>query len=97
MYTFFQKFSKLEGKSKKVERKKQKLVLMAVLLITSCILGGYVTYFMGRRLVKSIYYIPKENKFELNFFNFFCFNKRVIYKPEEIGFLQKKLRFDSTV
>ena len=51
------------------------------MLFFSAILGASLTILMGRRLVKSISYIPDKNKLEIMQFNALGFNKTRTYDP----------------
>ena len=100
MYSFYisqSKYEKLKNKkSEQAKSKRVKLILLSLLLFSSSILGCYLTYFMGRRLVKTIYYIPESNRFEVNFFSLFCFNKTLSISPEQIYANAQPLKIDST-
>lgn len=91
------KETKTKKEQKEISKIKQKMLFGGIALILCGIFGTYLTMEMGKRLIKTIYWLPKENKFELNYFSFFGFNKPIIVSPGQLTKLPKPRRFDSTI
>ena len=101
LFTISQKLKELEAdtkeKKKKIQRKKTKLWRLAGLLVVSSTLGCLLTWLMGKRIVKSIYFLPQSREVEINFFSLFCFNRKMLLPLSDVRKIQKKPRFDSTI
>lgn len=98
IYTLITKYSTLAKRSGDIARiKRRKLIAFAVGAITTSFLGLSLTFKMGRRIVKSIHYLPQENKFEINFFSLFCRNKCLIIDESNLVKIEGKKKFDSSV
>ncbi len=101
LFTISQKLKELESntneKKGKINRKRKKLWRLAGLLVVSATLGCLLTWYMGRRIVKSIYFLPQSREVEINFFSLFCFNRKVLLPLSDVRRIQKKPRFDSTI
>mgnify|MGYP001452990929 CR=1 FL=1 len=82
---------------KEIIKNKQKIIGGGIVLLISGILGLSLTLAMGKRLIKTIYWLPKENKFEINYFSFFGFSKPIKVSPSDIIPIQKPKRFDTTI
>jgi len=82
---------------KEISNNKTKIVIGVSTLIISGLLACYVTHFMGKRLVKDIYWLPATNEIQLNYFSLFCGSKVAIENPKYIRKLDPPRRFDTTV
>jgi len=99
IYALYAKYYK-QYYYKKTERARImriKILGSFVLVLLSSTLGLIVTALMGRRIIKSIYYLPTEEIFEINYFSWLCFNKPLRVPVKNIKRLEKKRRFDSTI
>lgn len=87
------------SKSKKDEvyKKKRKMVVSATLAVLSGTLGTYLTFAFGKRMVHSIYWLPLQRKFEVNYYNMLCMKKPYYVNYDQISRLSKPRRFDSTI
>lgn len=74
----------------------EKIINLGSVLILSSILGIWLTMFMGKRIIKTISYIPKDNSLELQFLSLFCRTKSYNIPIKNLVPLKEKLRFDST-
>jgi len=109
LYAFYETFFKWQSltdrENQKITRKerkeiatnKKKIVLGVTTLIVSGILACYVTHFMGKRLVRDIYWLPSTNQIQLNYFSLFCGSKPVLVDPKYIHKVDPPRRFDTTV
>ena len=98
IYALMTKYRVLAKRSGDIARiKRVKLIALVIGAITSSFLGFYLTFKMGRRIVKSIHYLPQENKFEMNFFSLFCRNKSLIIDESNLVKIEGKRKFDNTV
>jgi hypothetical protein len=82
---------------KEIYKNKQKMLFGGIALILCGIFGTYLKMGMGKRLIKNIYWLPNENKFELNYYNFFGFSIPTLVSPEQLTKLPKPKRFDTTI
>jgi len=82
---------------KEIKNNKTKIIVGVTTLIISGMLACYVTHFMGRRLVKDIYWLPATNQLQFNYFSLFCGDKVVIENPKSVRKLDPPRRFDTTV
>ena len=85
----WQKFDEQEKDPKLTKRKKReidegrkKIIFGAISLIVTGSLAFRLTLNMGRRLLKNIYWLPKENKLELNYYSLLGFTKRLTVSPD---------------
>lgn len=99
VYALYSKYYKLyyHRKSERARIMRIKIISAFILVVISSGLGLFITKMMGRRIIKSIYYLPAEESFEINYFNWFCFNKALIVPLQNVKKLDKKRRFDSTI
>lgn len=109
LYAFYETFFKWQSLTEKENQKltkrerkeiannKKKIVLGVTTLIVSGILACCVTNFMGKRLIRDIYWLPGTNQLQLNYFSLFCGSKPVIIEPQYIKKLVPLRRFDTTV
>ena len=106
LYIIYTKWSEIQAieaklltkkRKKEIEKKKIKLLIGTIVLISSSLFGIYITRYMGKRIVKSIYYLPQENKFQINYFSLLCLDKPVYVDPSFIKRIEKPRRFDSTI
>ena len=84
----WQKFDEQESdpmltkkRKKEIDSGRNKIIFGAISLIVTGGLGFRLTLNMGKRLLKNIYWLPKQNKLELNYFSFFGFEKPIIVDP----------------
>ncbi|KRX01970.1 hypothetical protein PPERSA_07615 [Pseudocohnilembus persalinus] len=52
---------------------------------------------MGKRMIKSLQFIPETNQIQIDYFNLLCFTKKHLISLNQISSLEKKLKYDSTV
>jgi len=109
LYAFYETFFKWQSltdrenqnitrkERKEIATNKKKIVLGVTTLIVSGILACCVTHFMGKRLIRDIYWLPKTNQMQLNYFSLFCGSKPVIVDAKYIRKLDPPRRFDTTV
>jgi hypothetical protein len=65
LHNIYYKYNKIPNTTLKNQRKKKKMLYLGGMLLSSSLLGFLLTSFMGRRLVKSIQYVPESNKLEV--------------------------------
>lgn len=82
---------------KEIKNNKTKIIVGVTTLIVSGLLASYVTHFMGKRLVKDIYWLPATNQIQLKYFSLFCGDKLALENPVYIRKLDPPRRFDKTV
>jgi len=109
LYAFYETFIKWQSLTEKENQKltkrerkeiatnKKKIVLGVTTLIVSGILACYVTHFMGKRLIRDIYWLPGTNQLQLNYFSLFCGSKPMLVDPQYVKKLVPLRRFDTTV
>ena len=95
-YTLVYKYQRVRGKGKKAQAKKRKMLLLAAALSATSVLGCFLTYFMGRRLVKVISYLPHSGEFEVRVFNLFGFDRVLRAPAPQFQNNQDEMRIDST-
>ena len=98
-YALYSKYYKqyYHRKTERARIMRIKILGSFIVVLFSSILGLVITLKLGKRVVKSIYYLPKEESFEINYFSLMCFNKTINVPIKNIQKLEKKRRFDSTI
>ena len=98
-YALYYKYYKIyyHKKTERARIMRIKLISAFILVLLSSAFGLSLTFGLGKRIVKSIFYLPKEEIFEINYFNLMCFDKTVKVPLKNIKKLEKKRRFDSTI
>ena len=98
-YALYFKYYKLYyyKKTERARIMRIKIIASFILVLLSSTFGLMITSWMGKRIIKSIYYLPADKIFEINYFSLLCFNKTLRVPLENIKKLEKKRRFDSTI
>lgn len=99
LYAMYYKYFKqyYYRKTERARIMRIKILSSFILVLLSSIFGLTLTRLMGKRIVKSIYFLPAERQFEINYFSLLCFNKTVKAPLEAVKKLEKRRRFDSTI
>lgn len=98
-YALYHKFYKqyYHKTSERARIMRIKIVAAFVFLVISSFCGLFLTNFMGKRVIKSIFLLPQRQMLEIRYFSLFCLDKVAEIPIENVSKLQKPRRFDSTV